>query len=254
MSLGIRLKKQLELNIKDGEKTKVTPLGDVVGLDGRTFKIDGELLLNSIIENDLHIPLDINHKFDEAVGWFDKTSFEVKEDGLYALLEPNKKGTELISNKSYRYLSPVFIMGDNNTVIGLDSVGLVNRPNLLNKELNKKEKNNLDELEELKQKNKSLEDELAKLKDELAKLKGANQQTQTTPATQEQGNQTQELKDDMEVIKGALKEMNKKISLVAGKTNLEENDKKVTLSENDKKVADLLGLTHEEYLKSKEVK
>jgi phage I-like protein len=138
-------------------------------------------------------------------------------------------------------------MGDNNTVIGLDSVGLVNRPNLLNKELNKKEKNNLDELEELKQKNKSLEDE-------LAKLKGANQQTQTTPATQEQGNQTQELKDDMEVIKSALKEMNKKISLVAGKTNLEENDKKVTLSENDKKVADLLGLTHEEYLKSKEVK
>lgn len=247
LGLGIRLKKQLELNIKDGEKTKVTPLGDVVGLDGRTFKIDGELLLNSIIENDLHIPLDINHNFDEAVGWFDKTSFEVKEDGLYALLEPNKKGTELISNKSYRYLSPVFIMGDNNTVIGLDSVGLVNRPNLLNKELNKKEKNNLDELEELKQKNKSLEDE-------LAKLKGANQQTQTTPATQEQGNQTQELKDDMEVIKSALKEMNKKISLVAGKTNLEENDKKVTLSENDKKVADLLGLTHEEYLKSKEVK
>jgi phage I-like protein len=105
----------------------------------------------------------------------------------------------------------------------------------------------LDELEELKQKNKSLEDE-------LAKLKGANQQTQTTTATQEQGNQTQELKDDMEVIKSALKEMNKKISLVAGKTNLEENDKKVTLSENDKKVADLLGLTHEEYLKSKEVK
>lgn len=28
--------------------------------------------------------------------------------------------------------------------------------------------------------------------------------------------------------------------------------KKVTLSENDKKVADLLGLSHEEYLKNKE--
>lgn len=245
MSLGARLKKQLEINVKDGEKTKVTPLGDVVGLDGRTFKIDGELLLNSINQNDLHIPLDINHKFDEAVGWFEKNSFEIREDGLYASLEPNDKGAELIANKSYRYLSPVFEMGSNNTVIGLDSVGLVNRPNLLNQELNKKEKNSLNELEELKQKNKSLEDE-------LAKLKGANQQTQTAPITQEQGNQTQELKDDMEVIKGALKEMNKKLSLVAGKTNFEENDKKVNLSENDKKVADLLGVSYEDFLKNKE--
>ena len=52
MSLGIRLKKQLELNLKDGEKVKVTPVGEVVGLDGRKFKIDAELLLKSILEND----------------------------------------------------------------------------------------------------------------------------------------------------------------------------------------------------------
>lgn len=240
MSLGIRLKKQLELNLKEGEKVKVTPIGEVVGLDGRTFKIDGEFLLKSILENDLHIPLDTNHDFNEAVGWFDKTSFEVKGDGIYATLEPTKKGAELIANKSYRYLSPVFEMGSNNTVIGLDSVGLVNRPNLLNKELNKKE-NSLEELEELKQENKSL-------KDELAKLKGTNTQTQTAPTTQ----QNQELRDGLEVIQGALKEMNKKLSLVAGKTDFEANNKKVTLSKNDKKIADLLGLSEDDFLKSKE--
>ncbi len=246
MSLGIRLKKQLELNLKDGEKVKVTPVGEVVGLDGRKFKIDAELLLKSILENDLHIPLDTNHNFDEAIGWFDKNSFEIREDGIYALLEPTNKGAELIANKSYRYLSPVFEMGNNGTVIGLDSVGLVNRPNLLNKELNKKEKNNLEkELEELKQKNKSLEDE-------LAKLKSAATQTQTAPTTQEQGNQTQELKDGLEVVQGALKEMNKKLSLLAGKTNFQENDKKVTLSANEKKVASLLGISEDDFIKSKE--
>ncbi len=247
LSLGARLKKQLELNIKDGEKVKVTPVGEVVGLDGREFKIDSELLLKSILENDLHIPLDINHNFDEAVGWFEKNSFETREDGIYAMLEPTTKGAELIANKSYRYLSPVFVMGSNNTVIGLDSVGLVNRPNLLNKELNEKEKNNLDkELEELKQKNKSLEDE-------LAKLKSATTQTQTAPTTQqEQGNQTQELKDGLEVVQGALKEMNKKLSLLAGKTDFQENDKKVTLSANEKKVASLLGISEDDFIKSKE--
>lgn len=246
LSLGIRLKKQLELNLKDGEKVKVTPVGEVVGLDGRKFKIDAELLLKSILENDLHIPLDTNHNFDEAIGWFDKNSFEIREDGIYALLEPTNKGAELIANKSYRYLSPVFEMGNNGTVIGLDSVGLVNRPNLLNKELNKKEKNNLEkELEELKQKNKSLEDE-------LATLKSPTTQTQTAPTTQEQGNQTQELKDGLEVVQGALKEMNKKLSLLAGKTNFQENDKKVTLSANEKKVASLLGISEDDFIKSKE--
>lgn len=246
MSLGARLKKQLELNIKDGEKVKVTPVGEVVGLDGREFKIDSEILLKSILENDLHIPLDTNHDFDEAIGWFDKNSFEKREDGIYAMLEPTIKGAELIANKSFRYLSPVFVMGSNNTVIGLDSVGLVNRPNLLNKELNKKEKNNLDkELEELKQKNKSLEDE-------LAKLKSATTQTQTAPTTQEQENQTQELKDGLEVVQGALKEMNKKLSLLAGKTDFQENDKKVTLSANEKKVASLLGISEDDFIKSKE--
>ena len=244
LSLGIRLKKQLELNLKDGEKVKVTPVGEVVGLDGRKFKIDAELLLKFILENDLHIPLDTNHNFDEAIGWFEKNSFEIRADGIYALLEPTNKGAELIANKSYRYLSPVFQMGNNGTVIGLDSVGLVNRPNLLNKELNKKKKNNLEkELEELKQKNKSLEDE-------LAKLKSATTQTPTTQ--QEQGNQTQELKDGLEVVQGALKEMNKKLSLLAGKTDFQENDKKVTLSANEKKVASLLGISEDDFIKSKE--
>jgi phage I-like protein len=238
---GLRLRKQIELNLKEGEKIKVSPVGEVIGLDGRAFKIDGESLLKNILIADLHIPLDINHGFDEAVGWFEKTSFEVKEDGLYASLELNNKGQELIDTRAYRYLSPAYIMGENGFVVGLDSVGLVNRPNLLNKELNEKTKKEkkLEELEELRNDIKALRNEIKDLK----------------PKDETKNNETKKEENssnDIEVITTALKEMNKKITLLAGKTNLEENDKKVTLSENDKKVADLLGLSHEEYLKNKE--
>jgi phage I-like protein len=238
---GLRLRKQIELNLKEGEKIKVSPVGEVIGLDGRAFKIDGESLLKNILIADLHIPLDINHGFDEAVGWFEKTSFEVKEDGLYASLELNNKGQELIDTRAYRYLSPVYIMGENGFVVGLDSVGLVNRPNLLNKELNEKTKKEkkLEELEELRNDIKALRNEIKDLK--------PKDETKNDETKKEENSS-----NDIEVITTALKEMNKKITLLAGKTNLEENDKKVTLSENDKKVADLLGLSHEEYLKNKE--
>lgn len=241
MNHGLRLRKQIELNLKEGEKIKVSPVGEVIGLDGRAFKIDGESLLKNILIADLHIPLDINHGFDEAVGWFEKTSFEVKEDGLYASLELNNKGQELIDTRAYRYLSPVYIMGENGFVVGLDSVGLVNRPNLLNKELNEKTKKEkkLEELEELRNDIKALRNEIKDLK--------PKDETKNDETKKEENSS-----NDIEVITTALKEMNKKITLLAGKTNLEENDKKVTLSENDKKVADLLGLSHEEYLKNKE--
>ena len=59
-------------------------------------------------------------------------------------------------------------------------------------------------------------------------------------------------KNEVEVLTTAIKEMNSKMQVVFKKVELEENDKKVSLSENDKKVADLLGLSHEAYLKSKE--
>ena len=241
MNHGLRLKKQIELNLKEGEKIKVSPVGEVIGLDGRAFKIDGESLLKNILMADLHIPLDINHGFDEAVGWFEKTSFEVKEDGLYASLELNNKGQELIDNRAYRYLSPVYIMGENGFVVGLDSVGLVNRPNLLNKELNEKTKKErkLEELEELRNDIKALRNEIKDLK--------PKDDTKTDEAKKEENSS-----NDIEVITAAIKEMNKKITLLAGKTNLEENDKKVTLSANEKKVASLLGISEDDFIKSKE--
>ncbi len=175
----MKLKKVLELNYKAGDKIKVSPVGQVVGLDGRSYVIDGEELIASIAENGLDIPLDENHSFERAAGWFSASKFEVRADGVYAELEPNELGSELIDKRFYRYLSPVYMMGENRCVIGLDSVGLVNTPNLLNTALNKKdegenmEKEELErELNSVKKTNEDLNSKVTSLTDEL---KEANQ-------------------------------------------------------------------------------
>lgn len=244
---GLKLQKKIELNFKEGQKIKVSPVGDVTGYDGRVFVIDGEQLLNDIASNDVHIPLDVNHSLGEAVGWFDKTSFEAREDGLYGSLELNQKGQALLEAKSYRYLSPVYTMGQNGRVAGLDSVGLVNRPNLLNRELNEKEKTEKEKkLEELE----VLKNEIASLKNEMENLKTAKEPENKEGEKKEENSKV--IMDELSVLGAAIKAMNKKIGLLAGKTTLEQNNQTKTLSANDKKVADLLGLAPEEYLASKE--
>ncbi len=241
------LGKLLELNYKKDEKVKISPIGRVVGLDGREFKIDADFVINSIVKNDVHIPLDENHSFAEAIGWFDKNSFENRVDGIYAFLEFNEKGKELSANKTYRYLSPVYEMGQNGKVIGIDSVGFVNRPNLLNKEINKKKETN-------KMENEELVNEIKSLKEEIASLKKADEPTGENNNDDAIAKEVNSLKDDLTVIKDTLKETNKKINVAFKKGEFDENDKKITLSENDKKVADLLGLSEEEYAKTKESK
>ena len=145
----MKLKKVLELNYKAGDKIKVSPVGSVIGLDGRAYIVDGAALIDSIAQNALDIPLDENHNYGRATGWLEHTSFEVRADGIYAQANLTESGTELIDKRFYRYLSPVYIMGENRRVIGLDSVGLVNTPNLLNTALNTKEKDETMEKEEL---------------------------------------------------------------------------------------------------------
>ena len=173
----------LELNYKVGDKIKISPSGQVVGLDGRSYVIDAAELIASINANKLDIPLDENHSFERAAGWFNHANFEEREDGIYAELEPNELGSELIDKRFYRYLSPVYVMGENRRVIGLDSVGLVNTPNLLNTALNKKEKDESMEKDELTKElnsTKASNVELnAKVTTLSAELKEANEKLKT---------------------------------------------------------------------------
>ena len=253
MPQGTRLKALLELNFKEGEKVKVSPVGDVIGYDGRSFRIDGEMVLASIERNGLHIVLDENHSFGEALAWFAKDSFEVREDGLYASIEWTPKGKTFSENKSYRYLSPVFDMGDNRTVIGLDSVGLVNRPNLLNQEINKKEEEILNELEKLKEENKKLSDANDALKIELENLKKSSTPESNTQ-TPAEGDEVKKLKEQNEKILGELSSMKELFAKFNGAANLEQNNQGAGLSDDEKKVAKQLGLSDDEFSAQKGVK
>ena len=253
MPQGTRLKALLELNFKEGEKVKVSPVGDVIGYDGRSFRIDGEIVLSAISRNGLHIVLDENHSFGEALAWFAKDSFEVREDGLYASIEWTPKGKTFSENKSYRYLSPVFDMGDNRTVIGLDSVGLVNRPNLLNQEINKKEEEILNELEKLKEENKKLSDANDAIKNELENLKKSSTPESNSNAPAE-GDEVKKLKEQNEKILGELSSMKELFTKFGGAANLEQNNQGAGLSDDEKKVAKQLGLSDDEFSAQKGVK
>ena len=242
MQKGV-IEKLLSLNYKDGELIKVSPVGEVKGLDGRVFKINAASLIETIQKNNLDIVLDENHSFAGAIGWFGKDSFVEKEDGIYAKLELNDKGKELVEKRIYRYLSPVFDT-DGSEVTGLDSVGLVNRPNLLNNALNfKGEEMNVKDSSEYKELLKELEKikkENEALKNELEKLKKDSTQEKNEKAENE--SDKKELNTRLENIENSLKS----ITAIFGKKNLEANAKE-SLSEAEKNIADMLGLSEDEY-------
>ena len=120
-------------------KKRISPLGQVTGLDGRSFAIKANVVLAELEDNGLSLPLNVDHGYSskhgsEAAGWF--TEFEAREDGLYATLELNELGNELIDAKKYKYLSPEFLTDDRRNVVAVVGVALVNQPNLLNESLN----------------------------------------------------------------------------------------------------------------------
>ncbi|MGG7074563.1 phage protease [Campylobacter sp. 9BO] len=244
---GVRLKSVLNLNFKDDEKLKVSPIGEVVGLDGRGFEIDGEVLLKSIAKNALHIPLDENHSFGEALGWFDKDSFELREDGVYARLELTSKGKELVENRSYRYLSPVYDISGKN-VTALDSVGLVNRPNLLNNTLNHKGEDMQKELQELKAQNEALQKELSELKaaNEAKKQDEQNEQNNDQNLAK-QDEQTKELNSKFDSFSERLDKIESTIKAVFGRMDANKSENLKELSSEQKRVANMLGMSEEEY-------
>lgn len=265
----------LSLNYKNGELIKVSPIGEIEGADGRTFKIDAKKIIENIKKNGVDIVLDENHSFAGAVGWFDKDSFEVRDDGIYAKLELNKRGMELVKDKIYRYLSPVYDLSGRD-VLSIESVGLVNKPNVLNNALNSKgdkvEKEKNSELDALNEKVKKLEETITSLNKELEGFKKDANKTDENGKANESNNADESSKElnsrvlkienilkDFKKIKNESdenKEINSKlesmentlksISSFFGKKNLETNSKS-DLSDDEKKVALMLGLSFDEY-------
>lgn len=169
----------VDLNALDS-KMKISPIGEVTGLDGRLFNVDGEQVLSDLINNGLELALNVNHGWskqgEEAAGWFN--GFELKNDGIYATLELNEAGSELVKAKKYKYLSPEYAVDTKNQVQLIVGIGLVNKPNLLNKSLNNQTENEMPEKndagkQQLEQQNNTLKVENADLKTKLDELNSA---------------------------------------------------------------------------------
>lgn len=165
---------QLELNsLKNGEKIKISPIGKITGVDGRTFDIDAVSVLANTKAPGTDLVLDLNHFDGEAMGWFNLNSLELRDDGIYASLELTQAGADLVEKRSYRYLSPAYevsYIGELINVYRIASVGLVNRPNLLNQSLNSKGET-MDEQKELLAQIQSLKEQIEALQKENEALK-----------------------------------------------------------------------------------
>jgi len=111
----------------------------IVGRDGRKFQLDNlsDLML-STRDAGLRIPVDENHAStflapqggaSPALGWV--TDWTIKSDGiLWAQVEWTPKGSEVLKNKEYRYVSPAILHDKDGRITGIHSLSLVNRPNL----------------------------------------------------------------------------------------------------------------------------
>lgn len=231
----------MELNYKENEKVKISPIGNVKGLDGREYQIDANTVIKNTKEKALDLPLDENHSFSRALGWIDVNSLECREDGIYGTLSLNNAGLELIDSKAYRYLSPVFNMAVGRNVDSIDSIGFVNRPNLLNNALNHKESNMNEE---------EIKNELETLKNEIERLKAT---LKNDEGEKQANNASKDFAKEFENINNKLKEFEDLLKVFAPKGKFIEKNAQ-HLSESELKICADLGISEEDYLKTKESK
>lgn len=121
------------------EWVHLLPAGTFSGTDGRgPFHLrDADGVIRASMDGDAKLPVDINHSIDLATprgdpspaqGWIAK--LEKRADGIWGQVEWTPDGTELMAQKKYRALSPVFQRTQDGTVVKLLRAALTNAPNL----------------------------------------------------------------------------------------------------------------------------
>lgn len=126
---------------------ELLPVGpEIKGRDGRSWRLDK---LYTIIEafhaDGKDMPVDIEHATElkapkgdiaPAVGWI--KALEVRNGSIWGRVEWTNDGGLIISNRQYRYISPVFLY-DKTTkqILRLTSAALTNQPNLALQALNR---------------------------------------------------------------------------------------------------------------------
>ena len=120
------------------EWIQLLPAGTFRGVDGRgPYRVAAP---QAVIEASLSagkLPIDENHATEHAAktgaasparGWI--VGMEARPDGVWGRVEWNPTGVQLMAEKAYRGISPVFYHLPNGNVLRIASAALTNKPNL----------------------------------------------------------------------------------------------------------------------------
>ena len=121
------------------EWVHLIPAGIFSGRDGRgPYLLDAQAVLDAFAAHGADLPIDYDHQSlsaDEkagpvpAAGWIKE--LQAREDGIWARVEWTPRAAELLVNREYRYLSPVFrYRPSDGAVTELTGAGLTHNPNL----------------------------------------------------------------------------------------------------------------------------
>jgi phage I-like protein len=116
------------------------PRGTFHGRDGRgPYKVPDPakvIAATQAHQKGAKLPVDFDHQLEyytkgdtvRAAGWID--GLRADDDGLHGRVEWSPKAAQMIADREYRYVSPVFHHTQSGDVVRLSSVSLVNQPNL----------------------------------------------------------------------------------------------------------------------------
>lgn len=146
---SLELRAALNFEISSGtlpEWIEIIPAGQVItGRDGRTWKNSNpQRIAQAFDANQVDIPGDIEHATElkapngdaaPAIAWVKE--LQIRDGAIWGRVEWTEDGQELVTEKKYRYISPVFKYEKGSMEIAqITSFGLTNNPNLFLTALN----------------------------------------------------------------------------------------------------------------------
>ncbi|WHS58628.1 phage protease [Pseudomonas sp. G2-4] len=151
MKTQLALNTDLSAAVSDGQAPEwvelIPPGPKVSGRDGRQWLFDeqaGLLVQSSFTGRAIDLPIDWEHATQHratkgedapAAGWIKQ--LEIRNGGLWGLVDWTPRGANQVVNREYRFLSPVFdYESDSTRIVRLVSAGLTNKPNFLLTALN----------------------------------------------------------------------------------------------------------------------
>lgn len=120
------------------EWVQLIPAGSFSGRDGRgPYLLNSAAVLAAFQKGGIDLPIDYEHQTLSATdkagpvpaaGWI--KALEVREGSLWGRVEWTPKAAQLIAQREYRFLSPVFRHDKAGRIVALEGAGLTHYPNL----------------------------------------------------------------------------------------------------------------------------